>query len=71
MNDGSLTAGLPDATQATFIPIMAVLGALAGSTIARFRHLGRGGVRRWTEDGAYIGAMFGLIIYLVLLAVSV
>lgn len=65
------TAGLPDASEASFIPIMAVIGGLIGSTVARLRGASRNGVRRWTEDGAYAGACVGLVIYLAVLGLGV
>ena len=58
-------------TEATFIPIAAVLGGLLGSTIARVCKLNRAEIRRWTEDGAYVGAVVGLLLYLILLGLGV
>lgn len=68
--DRERVAGLPDAGEASFIPVMAVFGALCGSAIARARGSGRDDIRRWTEDGAFLGALFGLIFYLATLVLG-
>lgn len=64
--DLQLIAGLPDPSEASFIPITAVIGAVVASTVARLRKLNREKIRTWTEDGAYAGALLGLVFYLLL-----
>lgn len=68
MTSDRLAATLPDAGEATFVPIAAVAGGVLGSGYARWRRFEREDVRRWTEDGAFAGAIVGLAAYLIALA---
>ncbi len=71
MDPATIVAGLPDLEEASLVPFTAVVGALVGSAAARLLRRGRHDVRQWAEDGAFIGALMGLMTYLIALVVGV